>query len=139
MKKFRRSFNGYNINEVNAFIDDVIRQIESMANVLNMIGRFNDYVITMNERQVVDAFNKCPYHSGFDFTFKLSVVDETDIDENYLGESISSLSEGDDLPKNPVTSVGFKLLIVLFAMSLISLVILIVIKNNKRKILFSSK
>ena len=101
--------------------------------------RFNDYVITMNERQVVDAFNKCPYHSGFDFTFKLSIVDETDIDENYLGNSISSLSEGDDLPKNPVTSVGFKLLIVLFTMSLISLVILIVIKNNKRKILFSSK
>ena len=30
MKKFRRSFNGYNINEVNAFIDDVIRQIESI-------------------------------------------------------------------------------------------------------------
>lgn len=30
MKKFNRSFNGYNIDEVNAFIDDVIKRVESI-------------------------------------------------------------------------------------------------------------
>ena len=30
MKKFKRSFNGYNIDEVNAFIDDVIKRVESI-------------------------------------------------------------------------------------------------------------
>lgn len=30
MKKFKRSLNGYNIDEVNAFIDDVIRRVESI-------------------------------------------------------------------------------------------------------------
>ncbi len=30
MKKFKRSLNGYDINEVNSFIDDVIRRVESI-------------------------------------------------------------------------------------------------------------
>ena len=30
MKKFKRSFNGYNIDEVNEFIDDVIKRVESI-------------------------------------------------------------------------------------------------------------
>lgn len=30
MDKFKRSLNGYNINEVNAFIDDVIKRVESI-------------------------------------------------------------------------------------------------------------
>lgn len=39
MKKFRRSFNGYNVNEVNAFIDDVIRRIESILKEEEQIKR----------------------------------------------------------------------------------------------------
>lgn len=30
MEKFKRSFNGYNIDEVNEFIDDVIKRVESI-------------------------------------------------------------------------------------------------------------
>ena len=39
MKKFRRSFNGYNVDEVNAFIDDVIRRIESILKEEEQIKR----------------------------------------------------------------------------------------------------
>ena len=28
MEKFKRSLNGYNVDEVNAFIDDVIKKVE---------------------------------------------------------------------------------------------------------------
>ena len=30
MDKFKRSLNGYNVDEVNAFIDDVIKRVESI-------------------------------------------------------------------------------------------------------------
>lgn len=30
MKKFKRSLNGYNVDEVNSFIDDVIKRVESI-------------------------------------------------------------------------------------------------------------
>ena len=30
MKKFSRSINGYNINEVNSFIDDIIKKVENI-------------------------------------------------------------------------------------------------------------
>lgn len=39
MKKFKRSFNGYNVDEVNAFIDDVIRRIESILKEEEQIKR----------------------------------------------------------------------------------------------------
>lgn len=32
MKKFSKSFNGYNVNEVNQFVDDVINRVEDMIN-----------------------------------------------------------------------------------------------------------
>jgi len=39
MKKFNRSFNGYNVNEVNAFLDDVIRRVESIIKEEEQIKR----------------------------------------------------------------------------------------------------
>ena len=30
MKKFSRSIHGYNVNEVNRFVDDVIRRVEAI-------------------------------------------------------------------------------------------------------------
>ena len=35
MKKFDRSFNGYNVEQVNSFVDDVISRVEDMID--NMI------------------------------------------------------------------------------------------------------
>lgn len=39
MKKFNRSFNGYNVDEVNAFIDDVIKRVESILKEEEQIKR----------------------------------------------------------------------------------------------------
>ncbi len=37
MQKFKRSLSGYNINEVNAFVDDVIKQVEAIIKEENRI------------------------------------------------------------------------------------------------------
>ena len=39
MKKFNRSFNGYNVDEVNAFIDDVIKRVEYILKEEEQIKR----------------------------------------------------------------------------------------------------
>ena len=43
MEKFKRSINGYNIDEVNAFIDDVITKVELIITEEKKIN--NDIVI----------------------------------------------------------------------------------------------
>ena len=46
MKKFKKSLRGYNVKEVNAFINEVIRQVEKMVNEDN------------RKQQIIDNLNK---------------------------------------------------------------------------------
>ena len=39
MRKFSRSFNGYNVSEVNAFLDDIIRRVEAIIKEEEKIKR----------------------------------------------------------------------------------------------------
>ena len=41
MKKFNRSINGYNVYEVNSFVDDTIRRVESIINEKELLRRDN--------------------------------------------------------------------------------------------------
>ena len=47
MKKFNRSFNGYNVHEVNNFIDNIIRRVDSIIKEEEII-----------KRQIVDKDNR---------------------------------------------------------------------------------
>jgi len=47
MKKFSRSFNGYNVNEVNRFLDDIINRVESIIREEEQI-----------KREIIDKNNK---------------------------------------------------------------------------------
>ena len=54
MEKFKRSINGYNIDEVNAFIDDVITKVELIITEEKKIK--NDIVIKEKKiRELEDA------------------------------------------------------------------------------------
>ena len=60
MKKFRKSLRGYNVKEVNAFINEVIRQVEKMVNEDNkkqqIIDNLNKEILKHKRRE--DALNK---------------------------------------------------------------------------------
>ncbi len=60
MKKFRKSLRGYNVKEVNAFINEVIRQVEKMVNEDNrkqqIIDNLNKEIL--KHKRMEDALNK---------------------------------------------------------------------------------
>ena len=59
MEKFKRSINGYNIDEVNAFIDDVITKVELIITEEKKIK--NDIVIKEKKiRELEDAILRYP-------------------------------------------------------------------------------
>ena len=38
---------------------------------------YTDYTLEMNHTQMLDAYNKCPFHTGLDFTLKLVMFDSS--------------------------------------------------------------
>ena len=53
--------------------------------------KMDNYTLSMNQTQIIDAYNKCPYHSGLDFTIKVKLSKET-----YTNKTIDGII-------NPVT------------------------------------
>ena len=51
---------------------------------INDIEHLKNYTLSMNHTQIVDAYNKCPFHNGLDFTIKVVMQKETNsnIDKN---------------------------------------------------------
>ena len=84
------------------------------------VERLNDYILTMSHTQIVDAFNKCPYHSGLDFTIKIEFETERDSDEAIYGQGLA----------NPETMTGIKLL---FAMLMIVVISFILVRYFEKK------
>ena len=72
--------------------------------------------IDMNRHDIIDALNKCPDHSGLDFTVKL-MIEETDT----------------TLLKNPNTGIGLSILII--TVLVLSIGSIVIIKKKKKGII----
>ena len=84
----------------------------------NDTERVNGYNVTMSGTHIVDAYNKCPYHSGLDFTLKMSIVEEKNSDEAFV---------------NPETSVDSSIYTSIVLM-IVSIITLLGLSNLKRKV-----
>jgi hypothetical protein len=82
---------------------------------------YEDYTLTMSKKQIVDAYNKCPFHSGLDFT--VQVV----LEEASSTTAVTSVITIPDTLKN--VSIG---LFGVFVIALIVAGVALIIYNNKK-------
>ena len=76
------------------------------------IEHLDDYELSMNHTAMVDGLNKCPYHSGLDFTLKMLIVtekntnktiDTRDTDVEDTDEELVNPQTSDNILKNIIT------------------------------------
>ena len=70
MDKFKRSLNGYNIDEVNAFIDDVIKRVESILAEEKKIKQ----EIKVKDIKIRDLEKVVEYYKGIENKMNSSIV-----------------------------------------------------------------
>ena len=85
MRKFKRSFNGYDVNEVNAFLDDIIRRVESIIREEERIK----VDITNKDNKIKDLEKELDYYKSI---------------ENDLSSSINQARESSDYIKRLANS-----------------------------------
>ncbi|HOB26232.1 MAG TPA: DivIVA domain-containing protein [Bacilli bacterium] len=78
MKKFDRSLNGYNISEVNAFVDDVVDKVDDM-------------ITKMKEKDLeIDRLNKeLEHYKSMDATLNRAVVMAEEASNKYKENSLN--------------------------------------------------
>lgn len=88
MQKFRRSLNGYNIDEVNAFVDNVIKQVEKIIQEESRIKQD----IRSKDAKINDLENTIQKYKNIEQQLNLSIINAQE-----SGEYIKNVakSEGD--------------------------------------------
>ena len=88
MQKFRRSLNGYNIDEVNAFVDNVIKQVEKIIQEESRIKQD----IRNKDAKINDLENTIQKYKNIEQQLNLSIINAQE-----SGEYIKNVakSEGD--------------------------------------------
>lgn len=88
MQKFKRSLNGYNIDEVNAFFDNVIKQVESILEEQKKVKN----EIALKDRKIYDLEEVIKRYKAIEHQLNSSIINAQ---EN--GEYIKRVakSEGD--------------------------------------------
>ena len=78
MKKFDRSFNGYNVEQVNSFVDDVISRVEDMITKMK------------NKDLEIDRLTKeLEHYKNMDATLNRAVVMAEEAASKYKSNSIA--------------------------------------------------
>lgn len=70
MDKFKRSLNGYNIEEVNAFIDDVIKKVESILEEEKKIK----HEIKLKDMKIKDLENIVEHYKNIEKQMNTSII-----------------------------------------------------------------
>lgn len=78
MKKFDKSFNGYNVNQVNAFVDDVVDKVDDM-------------ITKMKEKDlIIDRLTKeLEHYKNMDATLNRAVVMAEEASNKYKENSLN--------------------------------------------------
>lgn len=78
MKKFDKSFNGYNVNQVNAFVDDVVDKVDDM-------------ITKMKEKDlIIDRLTKeLEHYKSMDATLNRAVVMAEEASNKYKENSLN--------------------------------------------------
>ncbi len=78
MRKFDKSFNGYNVNQVNAFVDDVVDKVDDMIN-------------KMKEKDlIIDRLTKeLEHYKSMDATLNRAVVMAEEASNKYKENSLN--------------------------------------------------
>ena len=58
------------------------------------IEQVKDCILSMNHTQIVDAYNKCPFHSGLDFTIKVLSHKDTYLNKSINGKVLENPNTG---------------------------------------------
>ena len=74
MRKFTRSFNGYNVSEVNAFLDDIIRRVESIIREEEQIKRD----IINKDNKIKELEKSLEYYKNIENELSSSLVQARD-------------------------------------------------------------
>ena len=72
MKKFSRSIHGYNVNEVNRFVDDVIRRVEAIIKeeesikkeLLDKDAKIKELETTIENHKNIERKHTCVIFEG---------------------------------------------------------------------------
>ena len=70
MRKFKRSFNGYNVDEVNRFIDDIIRKVESIIREEDNIKK----VISQKDNRIKELEMALDHYKSIENEMNSSIV-----------------------------------------------------------------
>ena len=86
MDKFKRSLNGYNIDEVNAFIDDVIKKVESILEEEKKIK----HEIKLKDKKINDLEKIVEHYKNIENQMNTSIITA-----NESGEYIKKLAKSE--------------------------------------------
>lgn len=78
MKKFSNSFNGYNVQEVNQFVDDVIKQVDEMIN------KMKD-----KDREIIELNKELEHYKNMETTLNRAVILAEESAEKYKNNSLN--------------------------------------------------
>lgn len=78
MRKFDKSLNGYNVSQVNAFVDDVVNQVDNMINKMKQ-----------KDMEITRLTNELEHYKNMDATLNRAVVIAEEAANKYKENSLN--------------------------------------------------